>query len=221
MPDLSISGLPASGALTGAEIYCFVQGGVTVRGTLNDINSFIGGAFWPLSGGSVVTGTMQTDPGMSDLFSSYNPISGYTTVMQLVAGGFYVASSDTVNNTYCNTQYLPSGLLTFSSGNNTNNAFVVLSPYGLTGNTVFTPTQPEDFIQLGYLSAVIKTKIKENFTYAGVPLTLAHTSTFMYSIFSNGLFLQEGDDYTISGTTLTIINTSVNSGDKIYTVYEY
>jgi len=41
MPNLPISGLPASDALTGAELFADVQGGVTKYTTLDDVTNYV------------------------------------------------------------------------------------------------------------------------------------------------------------------------------------
>jgi len=41
MPNLPISGLPASDALTGAELFADVQGGVTKYTTLDDVKNYV------------------------------------------------------------------------------------------------------------------------------------------------------------------------------------
>ena len=41
MPNLPISGLPASDALTGAELFADVQGGVTKYTTLEDVTNYV------------------------------------------------------------------------------------------------------------------------------------------------------------------------------------
>lgn len=41
MPNLPISGLPASSTLTGAELFADVQGGITKYTTLNDVSNFV------------------------------------------------------------------------------------------------------------------------------------------------------------------------------------
>ena len=41
MPNLPISGLPASDALTGAELFADVQGGVTKYNTLDDVKNYV------------------------------------------------------------------------------------------------------------------------------------------------------------------------------------
>ena len=66
----------------------------------------------------------------------------------------------------------------------------------------------------------IKTKYKETFTYNGVDLTLANTCSFMYSLNWGNLALNEGVDYSFSGTTLTILNSNINNGDLLYATYE-
>jgi len=45
MPNLPISGLPASDALTGAELFADVQGGVTKYTTLNDVANYVTSSF--------------------------------------------------------------------------------------------------------------------------------------------------------------------------------
>lgn len=64
------------------------------------------------------------------------------------------------------------------------------------------------------------TKYKESFTYAGSSLTLSNNCSFMISLNWGNLGLNEGVDYTVSGTTLTILNTNINNGDLLYATYE-
>ncbi|MDB4378150.1 hypothetical protein N9Z41_00120 [bacterium] len=45
MPNLPISGLPASDALTGAELFADVQGGVTKYTTLDDVANYVTSSF--------------------------------------------------------------------------------------------------------------------------------------------------------------------------------
>jgi len=70
------------------------------------------------------------------------------------------------------------------------------------------------------LSQSVKTKYKETFTYNGIALTLANTCSFMYSLNWGNLALNEGVDYSFSGTTLTILNSNINNGDLLYATYE-
>lgn len=64
-------------------------------------------------------------------------------------------------------------------------------------------------------------KRKESFTYSGSPFTLTNTPTFVYSVVFGGMVIHETTDYTLVGTTLTITNTDITNGDKIYITYEY
>lgn len=65
-----------------------------------------------------------------------------------------------------------------------------------------------------------QSKYKESFTYAGSSLTLSNNCSFMISLNWGNLGLNEGVDYTVSGTTLTILNTNINNGDLLYATYE-
>jgi hypothetical protein len=42
----------------------------------------------------------------------------------------------------------------------------------------------------------------------------------MYSLNWGNLALNEGVDYSFSGTTLTILNSNINNGDILYATYE-
>lgn len=88
MPDLSISQLPVSGTLSGTEIFVLVQGGVTVRGTLNDIQAFINaaGSFVPLSG----TATGQPLTGIIEFLNYYGTAIGSLN-------GFYIGAGNDID----------------------------------------------------------------------------------------------------------------------------
>lgn len=77
-----------------------------------------------------------------------------------------------------------------------------------------------DWNTLPYANIIIPTKHKETFTYSGSPLTMANSCSFMYSLNWGNLSLNEGVDYSFSGTTLTILNTNINNGDLLYATYE-
>ena len=224
MPDLPISQLPASGSLTGSEIYVFVQGGVTVQGTLNDISTFIGGAFIPLSGttpGNEVTGTIKVGQSVATIFELLT-IFGKLTQISFNTG-FTAYTEDQSTGSYSEIVNSSNGFATITTSDGSSTGIIVYVPTGLSANMVFTPTAPEDFIQKGYADTAYapKTKVSGSAIVTGGSITLPNTPTFVYSIYAGALPLQETDDYTLSGTTLTPTNPAVSNGDKIYYKYEY
>jgi len=69
MPNLPISQLPASDALTGAELFADVQGGVTKYTTLDDITAFSTGSV--MITGSISGQTLTFTKGDSSTFNLY------------------------------------------------------------------------------------------------------------------------------------------------------
>lgn len=66
------------------------------------------------------------------------------------------------------------------------------------------------------------TDYSESFDYTGSPFTLTIAPSFIYLIRTTSLILDENDvnDVTISGTTLTVINPSFLSGEKLHIKYK-
>lgn len=254
MPDLPISQLPTSGTLTGSEIYVFVQGGVTVRGTLNDIATFIGlaSAFIPLSGtssGSPLTNLIEylnaygtavsssqgfyVGTGGNDLdiqnANYYNailfetPVAGQSNQIYLNnQQGTWTTRKGSANVIITTFADSAGSYFRVRAYDGTNLGEITLTPSALTANTVFTPTQNEDFIQKGYAdSAYVKTKVSGSAVVAGGQITLPNNPSFIYSIhaFSLPLFLTE--DYTRSSAVLSFTNPAVSDGDTIHYTYEY
>lgn len=69
MPNLPISGLPAAGSLTGAELFAAVQSGVTTYTTLDDISTFGTGSF--MITGSSTGNTLTFTKGDGSTFNLY------------------------------------------------------------------------------------------------------------------------------------------------------
>lgn len=59
----------------------------------------------------------------------------------------------------------------------------------------------------------------ETYTVTGLTQSLLHTPSFVYGVFMNGQRLTNTVDYTISGTTITFVNSL--SADSITIVYSY
>jgi len=66
------------------------------------------------------------------------------------------------------------------------------------------------------------TDYTESFVYTGGSFNLSVVPTFIYSIRTTSIILDESDvnDVTIVGTTLTVINPSFQSGEKLYIKYK-
>ena len=131
---------------------------------------------------------------------------GSTTTNAIDANGFNSKDVSNVINSYIDS----TGIYVFNSS--------------FSGSKLLEVDRVNDIIRyLGVQVATvndIKTKYKETFTYNGVDLTLANTCSFMYSLNWGNLALNEGVDYSFSGTTLTILNSNINNGDLLYATYE-
>jgi hypothetical protein len=68
----------------------------------------------------------------------------------------------------------------------------------------------------------IATDYTQSFAYTGSPFTLTVSPTFIYSIRTTSMVLDENDvnDVTISGTTLTVINPAFQAGETLYIKYK-
>lgn len=63
--------------------------------------------------------------------------------------------------------------------------------------------------------------LTEEFTYAGSPLTLAHTPTNILTVFADASIQFETADYTLSGSTITPTSPIVENGTIIRITYTY
>jgi hypothetical protein len=72
------------------------------------------------------------------------------------------------------------------------------------------------------LTSDISTDYTQSFAYTGSPFTLTVAPTFIYSIRTTSMVLDENDvnDVTISGTTLTVINPAFQADETLYIKYK-
>jgi len=141
--------------------------------------------------------------------------------------GFLTQSLDTQTNIG-----IENDLVSLNSTNGTDvtqvavNSTAVTSQVNATSQTItdgvidfVTSSLTKNTVEIATIND-IKTKYKETFTYNGIALTLSNTCSFMYSLNWGNLALNEGVDYSFSGTTLTILNSNINNGDLLYAIYE-
>lgn len=68
-------------------------------------------------------------------------------------------------------------------------------------------------------SSGLGTDTTDSGTTSGTTFTLSQTPSFVYGVYKNGVRLALTTDYTISGTTITFVETLVS--DLIVVVYKY
>ena len=199
-----ISQLNNATALDGTELLPIVQGGQTVQTTAQDIANLGGGGTTPNFNAVLTEGNSTT--GKDVIFIS--TISS-TTVMQFFhsPGGYRIEFYDSVTGELIN-QVGFDGIRLLESDKITELFYIDRV------NDIVTYKGVE------ISTSTVKTKYKQTFTYSGSSLTLSHTCTDMYSLNWGNLALNEGVDYSFSGTTLTILNTNINNGDLLYATYE-
>jgi hypothetical protein len=155
-------------------------------------------------------------PSLQDVINVNNTVDGFLT-----------QSLDTQTNIG-----IENDLVSLNSTNGTDatqvavNSTAVTSQVNTTSQTItdgaidfVTSSLTKNTVEIATIND-IKTKYKETFTYNGIALTLSNTCSFMYSLNWGNLALNEGVDYSFSGTTLTILNSNINNGDILYATYE-
>ena len=122
MPNLPISGLPASDALTGAELFADVQGGVTKYTTLDDVTNYVTSSIETYNQGNTnntylvpVNITVQAAVNLTLTGSAYENTSMFKISWTGTNGtmNLYLPDATTATNTYRSIRFITDG--TFST----------------------------------------------------------------------------------------------------------
>lgn len=155
-----------------------------------------------LTSGSAIGGTEELPivQGSTTVKTTINAIKTYFNTI------FAAISSPTFIGTVTTPAINVSGLTASQTVGTDASKNLVSIPFGTTAGTVMQ----------GF------TDYTESFVYTGGSFNLSVVPTFIYSIRTTSMVLDESDinDVTIVGTTLTVINPAFQAGEKLYIKYK-
>ena len=235
MANEKISTLPVAGTLDGSELLPVVKAGVNKKTTAQEIADL---GLQSLNDTILVNATFENEMNYLQQLADNGTETNAISILDDTAVAKINIGVDAAGKTFLDLKDVsplsPSVLATDSSGRvvmadtlpNTA-AFNVNSKFNM-----FFSGQWNTVTLLGLRSAFKSvydtyyqakfTDYTESFVYTGSSFTLTIAPTFIYSIRTTSTILDENDvnDVTISGTTLTVINSSFSAGEKLYIKYK-